>query len=140
MDPTQLLGPTNSLGLPAPFWFIEFFKVLGFSLHVVPMNLWYAGVILAAILGVWGGTNGKRLAQRLMAQMPFIIAFGVNLGIVPCSSPRSHTIGSSTRDDPHCIAVAQRHRILAGAYYGSIFTRFNCVNRMSPGWGARLAG
>jgi hypothetical protein len=83
MDPTQLLGPTNSLGLPAPFWFIEFFKVLGFSLHVVPMNLWYAGVILASILSAWGSANGKRLSQRLMMQMPFIIAFGVNLGIVP---------------------------------------------------------
>ncbi len=83
MDPTQLLGPTNSLGLPAPFWFIEFFKVLGFSLHVVPMNLWYAGVILAAVLGAWGSPNGKRLSQRLMTQMPFIVAFGVNLGIVP---------------------------------------------------------
>lgn len=83
MEPTQLLGTSNSLGLPAPFWFIEFFKVLGFALHMLPMNLWYAGIILAAILGVWGGENGKRLSQRLMSQMPFVIAFGVNLGIVP---------------------------------------------------------
>lgn len=83
MDPTQLLGPSDSLGLPAPFWFIEFFKVLGFALHVVPMNLWYAGIILAAILGMSGSENGKRLSQRLMSQMPFVIAFGVNLGIVP---------------------------------------------------------
>lgn len=83
MDPTQLLGPSNSLGLPAPFWFIEFFKVLGFALHTIPMNLWYAGIMLAAILSVWGSPNGKRFSQRLMSQMPFIIAFGVNLGIVP---------------------------------------------------------
>ncbi|MCL4487736.1 MAG: hypothetical protein M1570_06345 [Chloroflexi bacterium] len=82
MDP-NLTGPTTALGLPAAFWFIEFFKVLGFALHMVPMNLWYAGVVLAAILGVWGGPHGKLFSRRLMKQMPFIVAFGVNLGIVP---------------------------------------------------------
>lgn len=82
MDPT-LTGPASALGLPAPFWFIEFFKVLGLALHAVPMNLWYAGIILAALLGAWGGPQARRLSQRLMRQMPFIIAFGVNLGIVP---------------------------------------------------------
>jgi hypothetical protein len=83
MDPTTLIGPTNFLGLPAPFWFVEFFKVLGFLLHLVPMNLWYAGVLVAAILGIWGSIQGKHFAIRLMKQMPLIIACGVNLGIVP---------------------------------------------------------
>jgi hypothetical protein len=83
MDPTTLIGPTNFLGLPAPFWFVEFFKVLGFLLHLVPMNLWYAGVVLAAVLSVWGSAHGKHFAIRLMKQMPLVIACGVNLGIVP---------------------------------------------------------
>jgi hypothetical protein len=38
-----LIGPENLLGLPAPYWFLAFFKVFGFSLHMIPVNLWYAG-------------------------------------------------------------------------------------------------
>jgi hypothetical protein len=83
MDPTTLLGPTNFLGLPAPFWFVESFKVLGFLLHLVPMNLWYAGLVIVALMSVWGGAHGKRFAIRAMKQMPLVIAYGVNLGIVP---------------------------------------------------------
>ena len=48
MDPTTLID-TATPGLPAPVWFIELFKVLGLTLHMVPMNLWYAGVILAML-------------------------------------------------------------------------------------------
>lgn len=83
MDPTTLIGPTSFLGLPAPFWFVEFFKVLGFLLHLVPMNLWYAGIVVAALMSVLGGGQAKRFAIRLMKQMPLIIACGVNLGIIP---------------------------------------------------------
>lgn len=83
MDPRMLFGQTNFLGLPAPFWFVEFFKVLGFLLHLVPMNLWYAGVMVAAFVTVWGSANGKHFAARAMKQMPLVIAVGVNLGIVP---------------------------------------------------------
>lgn len=76
LDP-QSLGP-----LPAPLWFIQFFKVLGFILHMVPMNLWLAGMILVLLLCRQQGP-GQRWARRLALQMPVIVAFGVNLGIVP---------------------------------------------------------
>lgn len=69
--------------LPAPFWFIEFFKVLGFLLHIVPMNLWYAGVLLAVGHHVFGGEHARRWSSRLMVQMPIIVAAGINFGIVP---------------------------------------------------------
>ena len=38
------LGPLNALGYPAPYWFIQFFKVFGFTLHMALMNLWLAGL------------------------------------------------------------------------------------------------
>ena len=38
-------------GVPAPFWFVELFKVLGFTLHMVPMNLFYAGILVAMLAG-----------------------------------------------------------------------------------------
>ena len=83
MDPTSLVGPSNPLGYPAPYWFLVSFKVLGFALHAVPMNLWYAGVILFMLLYLRGGANGRRLVGRLMKQMPIIVAYGINLGIIP---------------------------------------------------------
>jgi len=81
MEP--LLDTTNLPPLPAPFWFIEFFKVLGFSLHAIPMNLWYAGILVALGLAACGSEHGRRFAARLMLQMPVIVALGINFGIVP---------------------------------------------------------
>jgi hypothetical protein len=69
--------------LPAPLWFVEFFKVLGFTLHMVPMHLWYAGLIIAVGLSVFGCEHGRRFGSRLVRQMPVIVAMGINFGIVP---------------------------------------------------------
>ncbi len=77
------IDPSSVPGLPAPFWFIQFFKVLGFALHLVPMNLWYAGLVLAMLLAWKGGPHGRRFAARLMRQMPVLVALGINFGIVP---------------------------------------------------------
>ncbi|HXF06714.1 MAG TPA: hypothetical protein VNM72_15060, partial [Blastocatellia bacterium] len=52
----------------------------GFTLHLVPMSLWYAGIILALLLHWRGDEQARRLSARLMQQMPIIIAPGVTLG------------------------------------------------------------
>lgn len=83
MDPQALVDTTYLAPLPAPLWFIQFFRVLGFVLHLVLMNLWYAGVPVAVGLWLSGHAHGRRLTTRLISQMPLIIAFGVNFGIVP---------------------------------------------------------
>lgn len=83
MDPQALIDTSYLAPLPAPFWFVQFFKVLGFVLHLVLMNLWYAGVPVAVGLWLSGHLHGRRLTTRLISQMPLIIAFGVNFGIVP---------------------------------------------------------
>ncbi len=71
-------------GMPAPFWFVQFFKVLGFVLHMVPMHLWFAGLILAAVMmRRKDDTPAVRWGKRLVSTMPILIAFGVNFGIVP---------------------------------------------------------
>ena len=82
MDPQSLIDPSQS-PLPAPWWFIQFFKVLGYTLHTVPMNLWYAGIPVAMLLCVKGTQQGRCMVGRLMSQMPIWIAFGINFGIVP---------------------------------------------------------
>jgi len=83
MTPTDLIGPASSLGSPAPYWFLVFFKVLGFILHMIPMSLWYAGILLALLLRWRGGEFGRLWSARLMKQMPLWVALGVNFGIVP---------------------------------------------------------
>ena len=77
------LGPLNPLGYPAPYWFIQFFKVFGFTLHMALMNLWFAGLITMLLLRWRGGVHAQRLSDRVINAMPFVIAFGINLGIVP---------------------------------------------------------
>ena len=78
-----MLVERAAAGMPAPIWFVQFFKVLGFTLHAVPMNLWYAGLLVALFLHLRGGEHGRRFGGRLLRQMPVIVAVGVNLGIVP---------------------------------------------------------
>jgi len=83
MDPTTLIGPSSPLGYPAPYGFLVFFKVLGFTLHMIPMHLWYTGILLAMLLQWRGGEETRRLSRRLMQPMPILIALGINFGIVP---------------------------------------------------------
>jgi len=83
VDPQNLIGPAGPLGYPAPFWFVELFKVLGFTLHQAMMHLWYAGMPLAAVLTLAPGEHPRRLRARLLTAMPVVVALGINLGIVP---------------------------------------------------------
>ena len=83
MQPDAFVETGPHGGLPAPVWFILLFKALGFTLHEVPMNLWYAGILVAIVLTVIGSEHGRRFSCRLMGQMPVIVALGINFGIVP---------------------------------------------------------
>jgi len=77
------ISPPSPHGYPTPFWLLEALKVFGFWLHAGPMNLWYAGMPAAAVLGLVGGIHGRHLARRLAGVMPIAIALGVNFGIIP---------------------------------------------------------
>jgi len=83
MDPMTLIGQSSPLGYPAPYWFLVMFKVLGFILHMVPMHLWFAGILIAMHFRMSKHEYARTLSNRLMKQMPIIIALGVNFGIVP---------------------------------------------------------
>lgn len=83
MDPKMLLPPENPIGYPTPFWFIELFKVLGFSLHVVSMNLWYAGTLVAAVFGVFGRGDARMVGFHIARALPIALAFGINFGVIP---------------------------------------------------------
>lgn len=80
---TPIFQAESLPAVPAPFWFTQFFKVLGFVLHMLAMNLWFAGIPLILLMFVFGRKFGKRFAKRLFSQLPIIMAFGINFGIVP---------------------------------------------------------
>jgi hypothetical protein len=68
---------------PAPFWFVEFFKVVGFVLHTIPMGIWFAGIPVAVLCALWNCQYSRQYARRMFGQFPIIMALGINFGIVP---------------------------------------------------------
>ena len=83
MSAAELIDRSPGWELPAPPEFILAMKTVGFALHAVPMNLWYAGIAVALLLAWRGNEHARRFSARLMRQMPVIIALGINFGIVP---------------------------------------------------------
>ncbi|MEN6450721.1 MAG: hypothetical protein ABFC96_09535, partial [Thermoguttaceae bacterium] len=73
IDAQMLVEQSQAAGLPAPVWFVQLFKALGFTLHAVPMNLWYAGLLIALWLHLRGNKHGRQFAARLLQQMPVIV-------------------------------------------------------------------
>ena len=76
MDSHKLIEQVSANGVPAPMWFVEFFKVLGFTLHAVPMNLWYAGLLVALWLHLRGNVYARRFAARLLGPGVFVVMHG----------------------------------------------------------------
>ena len=69
--------------VPAPFWFVQFFKVVGFVLHMIPMGIWFAGLPIVILCALWNCERSRFYARRMSKQLPVIMALGINFGIVP---------------------------------------------------------
>jgi len=69
--------------VPAPFWFVQFFKVVGFVLHMIPMGIWFAGLPIVILCALWNSKHSQLYAQRMSTQLPVMMALGINFAIVP---------------------------------------------------------
>ena len=69
--------------VPAPFWFVQFFKVVGFVLHMIPMGVWFAGLPVVVLCALWNCARSRFYARRMSKQLPVMMALGINFGIVP---------------------------------------------------------
>ncbi len=77
---TGPLSPTEVLtSLPAPVWFLLSIKAVGFYLHMVFMHIWLAGIPTALFFR----KTYPDISKRLLDVLPFVVAFGINAGIVP---------------------------------------------------------
>lgn len=128
------LTPIDPLGLPASVEFILFFKVLGFVLHIVPMNLWYAGTFLSALFVTFGKGHLRTVGIRLIYPMPVLVALGINFGIVPLLFtqvlfyPQYYTAGILIAW-PWLLVIA----LLMFAYYGVYFYSYQAKKaRITP--------
>lgn len=74
-----LIPNPDPLGLPVPAEIMLGLKMFGYLLHLLFMNIWLVGIPCALIL--W--KLRPQIAERLLKVMPFVIAFGINAGIVP---------------------------------------------------------
>ena len=83
MNAKDLIESMSPANVPAPVWFVQLFKALGFTLHAVPMNLWYAGLLIALVWHFSRNRHARQFSGRFVRQMPIIVAAGINLGIVP---------------------------------------------------------
>ena len=145
MDPAALVEQAQA-AVPAPIWFVQLFKVLGFTLHAVPMSLWYAGLPVALWLHLRRNENARRFGGRMMRQMPVIVAIGVNLGIVPLLFVQTAYYQVFY---PATILMAWFWlaiiALLIPAYYGIYIYAWGCKNggrpaawRVAAGWCAAL--
>ena len=69
--------------VPAPFWFVQFFKVVGFVLHMIPMGVWFAGLPVVIACALWNCERARFFARRISTQLPVMMALGINFAIVP---------------------------------------------------------
>jgi hypothetical protein len=87
MDPTTIIPNYQPLPLPAPLWLLQTLLVVGFFLHVIPMNMTLGGSMLSSFLLIKGGSDKTSYAFRagkgLASALPICISFAITQGIVP---------------------------------------------------------
>ncbi|MDR0704193.1 MAG: hypothetical protein LBF88_04320 [Planctomycetaceae bacterium] len=132
LEGMQPVDTTLLPGMPAPFWFVQFFKVVGFVLHLIPMGLWFAGLPVAVLCALGDCLHSQRYVQRMFGQFPIIMALGINFGIVPLLFLQTTYYKSFYTATVlmawHWILVIP---ILIVGYYALYLAAFSCKNKDS---------
>lgn len=64
---------------PVPVEIFFVLKVIGFFLHILFMTVWVVGIPVSIALYKYK----RKVSERLFKVMPFVMAFGLNAGVVP---------------------------------------------------------
>lgn len=87
MEFSQLIPAYQPLPFPLPVWLMQTLLVLGFYLHVLPMNVVWGGTVIAAVLFALGRRDHDsycfKTAKALAISLPLFISFAITQGIVP---------------------------------------------------------
>ncbi len=75
------------IAFPAPLWLLQLLLVLGFFIHLIPMNVSLAGGLVSAIFIKLGkgseASYATRLGVTLAHSLPLFLSFAITQGIVP---------------------------------------------------------
>ncbi len=87
MDTSLLIPHYQALPFPAPLWLLQTLLILGFFLHVLPMNFMLGGGFLAAIF-LFKGLKDKnsyeyKIGRGLVKGLPIYTSLAITQGIVP---------------------------------------------------------
>ncbi|MFM7389463.1 MAG: hypothetical protein ACKO34_02415 [Vampirovibrionales bacterium] len=81
------IGQYQPIGFPAPIWLMQTLLLLGFLLHIIPMNImWMGGLSSAGLLWAGKGNDASyetRLGKIIAYSLPFFATAAINAGIVP---------------------------------------------------------
>lgn len=84
---TSFIPNFQPLPFPAPLWLLQLLLVLGFFLHLVPMNLMVSSSVFSAVFLHLGrsDTSGYlyRIGRGLSTGLPIFTSFAITQGIVP---------------------------------------------------------
>ncbi len=87
MDLSNIIPNYQPLPLPAPLWLLNILLVLGFYLHVLPMNVVLGGTLLASFMFLKSGSEKNspmyKAAKNLASILPIFVSFTITQGIVP---------------------------------------------------------
>ncbi|MFP4213752.1 MAG: hypothetical protein ACLFRL_06535 [Desulfohalobiaceae bacterium] len=82
MDPGDLIPAAEAL--PVPWGWLYFFLLLTFILHLLLMNIMLGSGIIALVNQLRAGSRpAQAMSKDISVQLPFAIAFTVNLGVAP---------------------------------------------------------
>lgn len=87
MDLSNIIPNYQPLPLPAPLWLLNILLVLGFYLHVLPMNVVLGGTLIASFMFFKSGREKNspmyKAAKNLASILPVFVSFTITQGIVP---------------------------------------------------------
>jgi len=80
MQPFPVVDP---IPLPAPIWLIKLLHIVTLSLHFVAVEMLLGGLLIAALLSMFGSPLAKVTARALARRMPTVMTYVINLGVPP---------------------------------------------------------
>ncbi len=82
-----LIPQYQPIAFPAPLWLLQLLLVLGFFLHVIPMNISLVGGLFSWLFIKLGKNDDSsyftRTGQTLAGSLPVFLSFAITQGIVP---------------------------------------------------------
>lgn len=87
MEASVIIPNFQPLPLPAPLWLLQTLLIVGFFLHVIPMNMMLGSSVLSSIFLLKGRSNHSsfeyRVGKGLASALPLFVSFAITQGIVP---------------------------------------------------------